>query len=212
MPVLPGVLLALPSVLPELLPGVVLGVVLGVALGVLPAPSVVDPLVSALLPVDPGVPALALGELLAEPVVPVEGPVPRPDDEPIALVLSLLLVPRAVFTQSARLLPVAPMLGLVLLELLLPAGEAVELLELPELSVLPVLPETCASARPEVVARTAAAASVPSLLLIFMRGSFGKLWREPEGGNAHARPVGRNCRSRLGSDQSAASSRRIASR
>jgi len=179
-PAEPGVEPVPPTVLPELLllPRLVPGVVPGVAPGVvgeLPAPSVVEPLLEPVAPVAP--------------VVPVAGPVPRPDDDPIALVLSALPA-RAVFAQSGRVAP-APMpglvprpglaegvvglVGLLLLELLLPSGEVLELLELPrvpepELLVLPGLFVTCAIARPEAAASAAAAASVPSLLLIFMRG------------------------------------------
>jgi len=182
----PGVAPALPTVLPELLllpmlvPGVVLGVAPGVV-GALPAPSVVEPLL--------------------EPVVPVAGAVPMLDDDPIALVLSALPA-RAVFAQSGRVAP-APMLvlglglaeGVLVLELLELPGVA----ELELLLLLPGLSVACASARPEVAARAAAAASMLSLLLIFTRGSLGSCGGAP----------GRQCTC---PDQRAASSRRIASR
>lgn len=192
LPADPGVVLALPTVLPELLllpmlePGVVLDVAPGVV-GALPAPSVVEPLLEPVVPPDP-----------------VAEPAPMPDDDPIALVPSALPA-RAVFAQSGRVAP-APMpgllpvpglvlipglAGLLVLELLLPIGEVLELLELPmapelpELLVVPGLFETWAAARPEAPASAAVAASVASLLLILMLCSFGKLWRSARA----ARPV-----------------------
>jgi hypothetical protein len=131
---------------------------------------------------------LELGELLLLPDAPIA-------DVPLLplLVLPLPVVPAcAVFTQSGRLVlpelaPSVPVLPEPVLEPLLPVeAPAPPLPPVPEVLLPPELPlaelpppdvpellELCATARPAAVVRAMAAASVLSLLLIFMREVLG---------------------------------------